>query len=74
MPISTDEPDIILNRINVALAQSQRLVASWLPPLTEEEDLRKVKSEEQLEQEEFATFTPTPELFVLATSNMEGCC
>ncbi|KAH9820940.1 Protein of unknown function (DUF3245) [Teratosphaeria destructans] len=30
------EADIIFNRANVALARSQRLIASWLPPKTEE--------------------------------------
>ncbi|KAF2766390.1 hypothetical protein EJ03DRAFT_330120 [Teratosphaeria nubilosa] len=30
------EADIILNRANVALARSQRLIASWLPPKPEE--------------------------------------
>lgn len=29
-----NEADIIFNRANIALARSQRLVASWLPPRT----------------------------------------
>lgn len=58
---STSEADIIFNRANVALAKSQRLIASWLPPRTEEE-LRNAKSDEQIEKEEAELFTPVPEL------------
>ena len=58
---TTSEADIIFNRANVALAKSQRLIASWLPPRTEEE-LRNVKSEEEIEWEEQETFAPVPEL------------
>jgi hypothetical protein len=64
MPASTSasEADIIFNRANVALAKSQRLIASWLPPPTEEE-LRTAKSPEEIEQEEAELFVPIPELF-----------
>ena len=58
---STSEADVIFNRANVALAKSQRLIASWLPPRTEEE-LRNAKSDEQIEKEEAELFTPVPEL------------
>ncbi|MCJ1392079.1 hypothetical protein MMC18_004946 [Xylographa bjoerkii] len=60
----THEADIIFNRANVALAKSQRLIASWLPPRTEEE-LRNVKSEQEIEQEEQEMFAPVPELLGL---------
>lgn len=57
------EADIILNRANVALAKSQRLVASWLPPRTEEE-VKNAITEEEMEKEEQEMFTPVPELYV----------
>ena len=55
------EADIIFNRASVALAESQRLVASWLPPPTAS-DLLHAKSAEELEREEQELFTPVPEL------------
>ncbi|KAF4158879.1 hypothetical protein CNMCM6069_003118 [Aspergillus lentulus] len=60
MSISKTETDIILNKANVALARSQRLVASWLPPPTDEEKAR-VKTEEELQREEDEIFTAVPE-------------
>ncbi|OCL13985.1 hypothetical protein AOQ84DRAFT_270621, partial [Glonium stellatum] len=61
MPAQPSEADIIFNRASVALAKSQRLIASWLPPKTHEE-LANTKSEEELEKEEKDIFTPVPEL------------
>ncbi|KAL8947161.1 MAG: hypothetical protein Q9222_006530 [Ikaeria aurantiellina] len=58
------EADIIFNRANVALAKSQRLVASWLPPRTDEE-VRATKTEEEIEKEEQEMFTPVPEVLGL---------
>ncbi|KAI4139536.1 MAG: hypothetical protein L6R39_006242 [Caloplaca ligustica] len=58
------EADIIFNRANVALAKSQRLVASWLPPRTEEE-MRTAKTDEEIGKEEQELFTPVPELLGL---------
>ena len=55
-----NESDIILNRANVALARSQRLVASWLPEKTPDE-LANAKSEEELQREEDEIFTAVPE-------------
>ena len=55
------EADIIFNRANVALARSQRLIQSWLPPKTAEE-LANTKTEEQLQKDDEAMFKPTPEL------------
>jgi hypothetical protein len=66
MAAKTKEPteaEIIFNRANVALAKSQRLVASWLPAPTPE-DLAKAKSEEDWGQEEKDMFAPVPELLV----------
>lgn len=62
------EADILFNRANVALAKSQRLVASWLPPLTQEE-IKNARTEEEIEKEEQELFTPVPELYVC-----EGFC
>ncbi|KAL8687699.1 MAG: hypothetical protein Q9224_005078, partial [Gallowayella concinna] len=61
------EADIIFNRANVALAKSQRLVASWLPPRTAH-DLQNAKTEEQLEKEEQEMFTPVPEVLGLGAT------
>lgn len=66
MPAPASEADVIFNRANVALAKSQRLIASWLPPRTGEE-LRNTKSEEEIDMEEQRIFAPTPELSVLRT-------
>lgn len=62
---SQTESDVILNRANIALARSQRLVASWLPAQTAEEVARSTKSEEELQREEDEIFTPVPETYVL---------
>ncbi|MCJ1469998.1 hypothetical protein MMC07_008643 [Pseudocyphellaria aurata] len=67
MPNPPSEADIIFNRASVALARSQRLVASWLPPPTAS-DLANAKSEEELEREEQEMFTPVPELLGLGAS------
>ena len=60
----TSEADLIFARANVALAKSQRLIASWLPPRTEEE-LRNAKTAEEIEREEEEIFKPMPELLAL---------
>ena len=62
MSKTTSEADIIFNRTNVALAKSQRLIASWLPPRTEEE-LRNAKPAEEIEKEEAGIFVPMPDLY-----------
>lgn len=61
MSIWKNDADVILNRTNVALARSQRLVASWLPPKTAAEESATSKSEEELRQEEDEIFTAVPE-------------
>lgn len=58
MPDQSSEADIIFNRASVALARSQRLIASWLPP----SELANAKSEEEVEKEEQEIFKPEPEL------------
>lgn len=63
---NTSEVDIIFNRANVALARSQRLVASWLPPKTDEELANSNKTEEELQREEDELFKPVPEKYALA--------
>ncbi|KAI4196910.1 MAG: hypothetical protein LQ350_006223 [Teloschistes chrysophthalmus] len=55
------EADIILNRANVALAKSQRLLASWLPPRPEEE-FESAKTAEEIEKEDREIFTAVPEV------------
>ncbi|PYI12085.1 hypothetical protein BO78DRAFT_392759 [Aspergillus sclerotiicarbonarius CBS 121057] len=60
MATSKAETDVILNKANVALARSQRLVASWLPAPTAD-DQANVKSEEELQREEDEIFTTVPE-------------
>ncbi|KAL8796757.1 MAG: hypothetical protein Q9182_007300 [Xanthomendoza sp. 2 TL-2023] len=64
MVSNPSEADIIFNRANVALAKSQRLVASWLPPRADDE-VKNAKTEEQVEQEEHEMFTPVPEVLGL---------
>ena len=49
---STSEADVILNRINVSLARSQRLINSWLPPKAESQDV-----EENEDEEDFKSMT-----------------
>lgn len=63
MTTKPSEADIIFNRANVALAKSQRLVASWLPPRTDAE-LKNAKTDDQIEKEEQEMFTPVPEVYV----------
>lgn len=66
-PTTPSDGDVIFNRASVALARSQRLVASWLSPPTAEESAQS-KSEEQLEKEDQDTFTPVPELYASSLS------
>ncbi|KKY21249.1 putative a1 cistron-splicing factor aar2 [Diplodia seriata] len=49
--------DVAFNRVSVALARSQNLVASWLPPRPAEDEAAQ-KTPEQLHKEESALFTP----------------
>lgn len=67
MSVSKSEADIVFNRANVALARSQRLIASWLPPKTAEE-IANTKTEEELQREEDEIFTAVPEKCVFTYS------
>ncbi|KAJ6175287.1 hypothetical protein N7485_005092 [Penicillium canescens] len=60
MSLSKSESDVILNRANVALSRSQRLVASWLPQQPSDE-LANTKTDEELQREENEIFTAVPE-------------
>jgi Protein of unknown function (DUF3245) len=64
MGVSRDvsEADIIFNRASLALAKSQRLIASWLPP--QPQAAATAKSDEDLDKEEADIFSPVPELYV----------
>lgn len=63
-----NEADIIFNRANIALARSQRLVASWLPPRTTTTSDQSNTSEGNNQQADDADddeiFTAVPERFV----------
>ena len=61
--MTASEGDVIFSRASVALAKSQRLIASWLPPPTHSE-LAAAKTEEHIENEERKMFAPVPELYV----------
>lgn len=54
---------IILNKANIALAKSQRLIASWLPRGSAKEPPANAKSEAEIDREEQELFTPMPELY-----------
>lgn len=66
MSISRSETDVIFNKANVALARSQRLIASWLPPRTADE-IANAKLED-LHREEDEIFTPAPEKYTSLAS------
>lgn len=55
MSKNTSEADVIFNRVNVALARSQKLINSWLPPKSAEDE----KAEAQNDDEDFSTMTET---------------
>ena len=56
------EGAIVFNRASLALAKSQRLIASWLPPKISEEAIE-TRTEEELDREESEAFLPVPELY-----------
>ncbi|KAL4877280.1 hypothetical protein BJY04DRAFT_222227 [Aspergillus karnatakaensis] len=60
MSLSKSDTEIILNKANIALARSQRLVASWLPTQPQTDD-RNAKTVAELQQEEDEVFTAVPE-------------
>lgn len=59
-PLTVSEAEVTLNRTNVALSRSQRLVASWLPPRPTNETVAKAEADKEL-QEEDEIFTAVPE-------------
>lgn len=68
MSYSKSEADVIFNRANLALAKSQRLVASWLPPKSAEENAADSLPEHQAvdaDQNESEVFHVAPEQYVL---------
>lgn len=54
------EDDVLLNKISIALAKSQRPIASWLPPKKAED--AQAKSEQEIAKEEQEMFIPAPEV------------
>lgn len=54
MENNVNEADVVINRLNVALARSQKLINSWLPPRSETEHLT---TETLDEDEEFRSMT-----------------
>ncbi|KAI9373967.1 hypothetical protein BJX61DRAFT_541225 [Aspergillus egyptiacus] len=60
MSLAKTETDIILNKANIALARSQRLVASWLPVQTPADE-SSAKPDDELQREEDEIFTAVPE-------------
>ncbi len=60
MSLSKSDTDIILNKANIALARSQRLVASWLPSEITT-DQGNVKNDSDVQREEDEIFTAVPE-------------
>lgn len=56
------EAEIIFNRASLALATSQRLIASWLPPRTPQE-VAAERTQHDLEEKESEDFSPLPESY-----------
>ncbi|EED18364.1 conserved hypothetical protein [Talaromyces stipitatus ATCC 10500] len=56
-----NEADIIFNRANIALARSQRLVASWLPPRTTSEQSNELGGNKDDEKDDDEIFVAVPE-------------
>lgn len=63
------EAEIVLNRVNVALARNQRLIASWLPPPTAEELAAQKEHGEGIAPND-ELFKPVPELYVVTQQKM----
>jgi len=61
-PTTAPNADLILAKTHLALAKSQRLIATWLPPpTTTESSGRQTLTAAEQEREETALFTPVPE-------------
>lgn len=53
--VTADEADVVLNRVNIALARSQKIISSWLPPPTKED------ADHEQAQDDDLTFTSMTE-------------
>lgn len=67
---AASDADVIFNRASLALAKTQRLIQSWLPPKTAEE-IANAKTEEELEAEEREIFNVVPERSAQHVSSTE---
>ncbi|KAL2047742.1 hypothetical protein N7G274_000784 [Stereocaulon virgatum] len=56
------EDNVLLNKVNIALAKTQRQIASWLPPKKTEDT--QANSEKEIEEEQ-EVFIPAPEVLGL---------
>lgn len=65
------EAEVIFNRASLALAKSQRLIASWLPPKSQVAAAA-AKTEEELDREESEIFSPVPERYDLRSDPFPG--
>ncbi|EOD49936.1 putative a1 cistron-splicing factor aar2 protein [Neofusicoccum parvum UCRNP2] len=72
MPAAVRPEDVAFNRVSVALARSQSLVASWLPPRPAEDPAAQ-KTPEQLQQEESALFTPGSDMYASCMPHARPC-
>lgn len=69
-----NEADIIFNRANIALARSQRLVASWLPPRTTTTSESNTSGLDDKQDDDDEIFTAVPERFVSSPSLKIDVC
>merc|ERR1711939_1114734 len=75
MAKSNNEPseaDIILNRTNVALARSQRLIQSWLPPKPSEESAATQSTPAEDDEDDFKGLDETAGIGSERTAEDEG--
>merc|ERR1712070_621968 len=75
MAKSNNEPseaDIILNRTNVALARSQRLIQSWLPPKPSEESAATQSTPAEDDEDDFKGLDETAGIGSKRTAEDEG--
>ena len=59
---ASDLQNIIASQTNISLARNQRLVASWLPPLSPSNE-EQSRTGVELDDEDKRTFVPEPELY-----------
>ena len=70
MSVATGEGEIALNKVNLALERSRRLLNSWLPPASDPSD--RPRTDAEIEQEEAEIFKPMPELYGHSTSHLQA--